>query len=1321
MAFQLFETNHKSTVVQNMMAPMSKVYERQERQHVGSEDNSVMERVQVQIPDTPAKKTQRQHSSGISMLIAPTNSLEENKENPIAEDLSAMDDEVVDCSGLMDTILDSIRSLDLNKPVWEEWETEEFAYGYRAALLQTEDLAREDEEVLTYNLPCSQSSSNTENPENHSCGFGSIEGSFMPVVQPGYAAESMSQYNLKNQELVDGKYNIADTNYIGSLKRKLHAATLQMPRKRLKRPKKKVYRPKVVRNLGRPIPRMEPKTPTKKNERMKLKTPKMKKNVSLKKSSSTINLNHVRVPLDLEPIVSEGEFSSIDKEKHSNDGTRIISEKTVEHCITKCIDLGLKFLTKKKRTTMGKKWEVKDYSRIMEPNLLKIKKKRRMGRRRWEVDVWEKIASKFQTNYLKRRRNKKRRAAPEISQQEVRNIFNTEKLLSPCFITESGGLNIEESLTGMVSLLESDSFELFFKSTDRPEDNINVVVQKHQLNHGILVCYQENEKHGPHVELGIVASANGELGMVATTKGKGRRQEKLEKLEHGELAHPWKLQLQNEVKEGDKHDPNSEFWDKERQFFEGRINLFLTRMRIVQGNRKFSQWDGSVMDSIVGVFLTQNVSDHLSSSAFISLAAAFPYQPSCNQELTYANSEPSCEQSRIVKIEELVEGGISKSSCEQSNDQTYCEDINSGSHKLVGSNMVFDKESFTQEATTTMKYENQKSSDCEMVLAKQVELQQNFEGQDYYVDMPSDKPDCSIDIITENSLSYFNEEKQRGKKLKVDAREINNEVAMVNGKPDWDYYRREIAKERKIRHMADSVDWQAVRQADVDDVAEAIKGRGQHRVIAHRIKKFLNDVNQDHKEINLEWLRWAPDKLARKYLTNIEGIGLKSVECVRLLALKQIAFPVDVNVGRIAIRLGWVPMQPLPEDVQIHVLEEMPVMDNIQKYLWPRLMKLTFEELYELHYQMITFGKVYCTKRKPNCHSCPMKNECKYYLSAYASSKYAALPKSMKKQGQKKTDVVICNNHLSSGYESENAASQSYLEDTTKLEYQIKDCEPIIEEPASPRPSLVEPEYVERDIEDLFLDDPFKEFVTRRPYMNTFRGSDISTLVPFMTPEEATFIPARRLKEVDRLRTKHSVYVIKDQGPLFKELQLERRHPHDNSPYLFALCTSDQMEKVSQSPDQNRCSCKGSNDSSCDGEKTCFSCNSLSTQANTVQGTILIPCRTAMRGSFPLNGTYFQINEVFADHESSIRPINVHRDLLWDQTRRDVYFGTSTSAILKGLSTYDVAMCFKEGSICVRAFNRETRRPEPLLERFHISTVKTAKKGKKKAEQKEDD
>jgi hypothetical protein len=96
-----------------------------------------------------------------------------------------------------------------------------------------------------------------------------------------------------------------------------------------------------------------------------------------------------------------------------------------------------------------------------------------------------------------------------------------------------------------------------------------------------------------------------------------------------------------------------------------------------------------------------------------------------------------------------------------------------------------------------------------------------------------------------------------------------------------------------------------------------------------------------------------------------------------------------------------------------------------------------------------------------------------------------------------------------------------------------------------------------------------------------------------------------------------------------------------------------------------------------------------------------VPCRTAMKGSFPLNGTYFQVNEVFqmffsrigfrkllamcllslqswlsgfsellmqvfADHKSSHDPIHVVREQLWNLERRMVYFGTSVPSIFKG-------------------------------------------------------
>jgi hypothetical protein len=46
-------------------------------------------------------------------------------------------------------------------------------------------------------------------------------------------------------------------------------------------------------------------------------------------------------------------------------------------------------------------------------------------------------------------------------------------------------------------------------------------------------------------------------------------------------------------------------------------------------------------------------------------------------------------------------------------------------------------------------------------------------------------------------------------------------------------------------------------------------------------------------------------------------------------------------------------------------------------------------------------------------------------------------------------------------------------------------------------------------------------------------------------------------------------------------------------------------------------------------------------EGDAVEGVLLVTCRAALRGRFPLNGTYFQINEVFADNETVQRPVKV--------------------------------------------------------------------------------
>lgn len=53
--------------------------------------------------------------------------------------------------------------------------------------------------------------------------------------------------------------------------------------------------------------------------------------------------------------------------------------------------------------------------------------------------------------------------------------------------------------------------------------------------------------------------------------------------------------------------------------------MFQNAMRGVLGDRsRRFHWSGSVTDSVVGAFLTQNVSDALSSRAYMELASRWP-------------------------------------------------------------------------------------------------------------------------------------------------------------------------------------------------------------------------------------------------------------------------------------------------------------------------------------------------------------------------------------------------------------------------------------------------------------------------------------------------------------------------------------------------------------------------------------------------------------------------------------------------------------------------------------------------------------------------
>ncbi|KAL4576772.1 hypothetical protein LXL04_012871 [Taraxacum kok-saghyz] len=825
-------------------------------------------------------------------------------------------------------------------------------------------------------------------------------------------------------------------------------------------------------------------------------------------------------------------------------------------------------------------------------------------------------------------------------------------------------------ITYPAALFEKKQSEVNGLRVDKGGVSIDDVIYKLERTH---IC-DDSKKRGNQKELVLFRGSDGNAIVPFEPIRKRIQRPKVDL--DPETDRLWKLLLAKEGSEGggggETLDKDKEkWWENERKVFRGRADSFIARMHLVQGDRRFSRWKGSVVDSVIGVFLTQNVSDHLSSSAFMALAAKFPVKTRSQDE--------ECEKPKEVAEEKVTiktEPG-SEDSIESTTSQTVDETRSTSAPKSnsepedVKTEQKQDSNPTVEEGTTPIKSEA------------------NSQEQ------PSGAGEGA----------NTSKEKKR-----IDEDERNRSM-------NWDSLRQQAVsngenKEKSKEDARDSIDYEAFRHAPVNEISDVIKERGMNNLLADRMKYFLNRLVSDHGKIDLEWLRDAPPEKAKDYLLSFRGLGLKSVECIRLLTLHHLAFPVDTNVARISVRLGWVPLQPLPESLQLHLLEMYPVLDSIQKYLWPRLCKLDQLTLYELHYQMITFGKIFCTKSKPNCNACPMRTECRHFASAFASARLS-LP------GPEEKKIVTTNAQIPTNP----IITPLPLEGEGGTKTEEKKCEPIIEEPTTPEPEATEVSL--SDIEDQYYEDS-DEIPTIKLNMEQFttnlqnimqnnkelQGDDMSKALVALSPK-AAYIPIPKLKDVGRLRTEHQVYELPDSHRLLEGL--EKREPDDPSPYLLAIWTPGETANSVQPPERE---CPAQETGSLCDKTTCFSCNSIK-EANSqvVRGTILIPCRTAMRGSFPLNGTYFQVNEMFADHASSLNPIDVPRSWIWNLPRRTVYFGTSVSTIFRvneknliiGLSTQGIQYCFWKGFVCVRGFDRETRAPRPLMARLHFPASKLIK------------
>jgi len=147
--------------------------------------------------------------------------------------------------------------------------------------------------------------------------------------------------------------------------------------------------------------------------------------------------------------------------------------------------------------------------------------------------------------------------------------------------------------------------------------------------------------------------------------------------------------------------------------------------------------------------------------------------------------------------------------------------------------------------------------------------------------------------------------------------------------------------------------WDDAADADVRNIAAAIRPGGLARIKAPRIKRILRRIREERGRMSLAFLSRMSDEEAVDYLLSLDGVGLKTANCVLLFALERPAFPVDTHVLRVAKRLELIGPKVTADRAHAELAALIPP-----------------ERRHALHLNMVTHGRRVCRAPRPECGRC---------------------------------------------------------------------------------------------------------------------------------------------------------------------------------------------------------------------------------------------------------------------------------------------------------------------------------------------------------------
>lgn len=156
--------------------------------------------------------------------------------------------------------------------------------------------------------------------------------------------------------------------------------------------------------------------------------------------------------------------------------------------------------------------------------------------------------------------------------------------------------------------------------------------------------------------------------------------------------------------------------------------------------------------------------------------------------------------------------------------------------------------------------------------------------------------------------------------------------------------------------------WQEIVDAPEDEVIDTIRSAGLANQKGPRIQGVLRTIKEERGAYNIDFLSEIPIDDAKKWLTDLDGVGPKTAAIVLCFGFNLPAFPVDTHVHRVGKRIGF-----LPENISAD--RAHPVMEAI----------VPPKDYYAFHIYLIRHGRDTCHARNPRCERCPLTAYCDYY------------------------------------------------------------------------------------------------------------------------------------------------------------------------------------------------------------------------------------------------------------------------------------------------------------------------------------------------------